>query len=137
MSAAFAVLAGDLLLDAKATAALLGVAVQTLAQARCNAPRSARHDLFFPAPDLQMPRKGRRPHVRYKLGALQAWARQQGRPLHWDALPVSFAMPVIEAYDGAKLPLPVALELLAAQRRLPRRGQGGSHPGACDRPGPS
>lgn len=85
----------DIRLTSKSAAALIGVADQSLRQARCNTPRSARHDTYFPEPERVPPRNGSRPHVRYRLVDIVDWAeKQRRRSLYWDALPLSVRLPV-------------------------------------------
>jgi hypothetical protein len=98
-----------ILLNGKSAAALIGIAEQTLRQARCNSPASARHDLYLPTPVRVPPATGTRARVYYPLVEVIEWAEWQRRPLHWHALPVSYALPAAQAHRGAGVALPALL----------------------------
>lgn len=107
----------DIRLTSKSAAALIGVAEQTLRQARCNTPRSARHDYCFPEPERVPPRNGSRPHVRYRLVDIVEWAERLHRPLDLDALPLSVRLPVERKLATAGGPTVAELRAALAKKR--------------------
>lgn len=99
-------------LSAKATAALIGRSANTLLRAR--------HD----RPDLDMPtarRVGSR-GVAYMLDDVIDWAERRGLPLHWSALPVSYALASADAFDAAGLDVPADLRTTLSRVRHGRCG---------------